>query len=170
MITAFMGKLARQAAEHYARTGDYLPLPYSMPHEAMLQKACFVSIIETLGHRLKGSHGSVLPCNAFLAQEIVANTVEAIIRNNIRMRPVDASSYIYEVGVLGPIERITSKEHLNPSLYGLYIRSDKNKTAAILPNRRGIDTPQEQIATAIREAAIHSTAESVTMYRFPVTY
>lgn len=165
-----MGKLARQAAEYYARTGDYLPLPQGMPHEATLQKACFVSIIENPGRRLKGVYGSVLPRNAVLAQEIIANTVEAIIRNNIRMRPIDAAAYIYEVGVLGPIERITNEEHLNPSRYGLYIRSDKNKIATILPNRRGIDTAQEQIATAIREARVHPREESVTMYRFPVTY
>ncbi len=165
-----MGKLARQAAEHYARTGDYLPLPQTLPHEAMLQKACFVSIIENPGRRLKGSHGSVLPRNPILAQEIVANTVEAIIRNNIRMRPIDATSFAYEIGVLGPIERITNKEHLNPSRYGLYVRSDTGKTATLLPNRRGIDTAEEQIATAIREAGIHPKEESVTMYRFPVTY
>lgn len=169
MANGFIVKIARQAAEHYAKTGDYMPLLSALPHEMLLQKACFVSIIENPGRRIKGFHGSVLPRTPNLAQEVVINTVEAIVKNNIRMRPMDAASYAYEVGVLGPIERITSKEHLHPFRYGLYIRSDKNKTATLLPNRRGIDTAEEQIATAIREARVNPKEESITMYRFPVT-
>ncbi len=165
-----MGKLARQAAEWYARTGDYLPLPHALPGELLVQKACIVSIIENPGRRVKGVFGSVLPRRSMLAQEIVYNTVDTIVRNNIRMRPIDASAYAYEVGVLGPIERITSKEHLNPAAYGLYIRSDSGKTATILPRRHGVDTADEQIATAIREARVNPKEESVTMYRFSVAY
>ncbi len=163
-------RIAMQAAEHYVRTGGYLPIPQMLPRELAVQKACVVSIIQQPGRHVRGSFGTPLPRSPILAQEIITNTVEAIVRNNIHMRPIDASSYRYAVGVFGPLERITSKEHLKPLEYGLYVRSDKGKTALLLPRRVGIETADDQIATAIREARIDSKNEDVTMYRFSVTF
>lgn len=85
------------------------------------------------------------------------------------MRAIDAASYMYSVAVLGPLERITGPEHLTPPVWGLYVRSEKNKSAIILPHRPGIESADEQIATAIREAGIDTKNESMTMYRFAVT-
>lgn len=169
MAETLYNKIAKQAAEHYARTGTYMEPPYPLPHEMMAQKACYVSIIEQPGHRVRGSFGTSLPHSPSIAQEIIKNTVEAIVQSNIHMRPIDAVRYGYAVAVLGPIERITNKEHLNPRFYGLYVRTEKNKTALLLPGRFGVDTADEQIATAIREAGIDPKNEIVTMYRFPVT-
>jgi len=168
-MSAIYSKLAKQAAEHYARTGAYMPVPRMLPQDIGTQKACFVSIVEQPGSRVRGSFGTPLPHCTSLAQEIIENTVEAIVRHNIRMRAIDAVSYGYKVTVLGPIERITNKEHLRPRSFGLYLRTDKNKMALLLPGRIGIDTPEEQIATAIREAGVDSHNEAITMYRFPVT-
>lgn len=161
-------KLAKQAAEHYARTGAYMQLPAPLPQEMAHQKACYVSILEQPGSRVRGWFGTPLPRTTCLAQEIIQNTVEAIVRHNIRMRPIDATAYGYVVAVLGPIERITNKEHLQPNIFGLYLRTDKNKMALLLPRRLGVDTAEEQIATAMREAGADSRNEVITMYRFPV--
>ena len=168
-MTAIYSKIAQQAAEHYARTGVYMPVPNMIPQDLLTQKACYVSLVEQPGNRVRGSFGTPLPQSSSLAQEIITNTVEAIVQYDIRMRPIDAMNYGYVVGVLGPIERITDKEHLRPRIYGLYMRSDKNKMAILLPGRLGIDTADEQIATAIREAGINQQHETITMYRFPVT-
>jgi hypothetical protein len=169
MTESLYSKIAKQAAEHYARTGTYMESPYPLPQEMLLQKACYVSIVEQPGSRVRGSFGTSLPHSPSLAQEIITNTVEAIVRSNIRMRPLDATNYGYIVAVLGPIERITNKEHLNPRFYGLYVRTENNKSALLLPGRFGVDTADEQIATAIREAGADPKNETVTMYRFPVT-
>ncbi len=169
MTGGLYSKLAKQAAEYYARTGAYMPLPASLPASMLGQKACFVSVIEQPGSRMRGSFGTPLPRRTALAQEIIENTVEVIVQKNIHMRTIDMANYGYIVDVLGPIERITSKEHLQPRHYGLYLRTDRNKIALILPGRVGIDTPEEQIATAIRESGADSHNEVVTMYRFPVT-
>jgi AMMECR1 len=169
MSGTFTNKIAKQAAEHYAREGTYMPLPAPLPYDMSIQKACYVSIIEQPGNRVRGWFGTPLPRTTSLAQEIIYNTVEAIVRNNIRMRAVDAMQYGYIVSVLGPIERITNKEHLQPNMYGLYLRTDKNKTALLLPRRFGVDTPEEQIATAMRESGADPRHEAITMYRFPVT-
>ncbi len=168
-MRAIYSKIAQQAAEHYARTGTYMPVPNTLTKDLLVQKACFVSVIEQPGSRVRGAFGTPLPHCTSLAQEIIENTVEAIVRHNVRMRAIDAMHYGYVVAVLGPIERISNKEHLKPRLFGLYLRSDKNKMALLLPGRPGIDTPDEQIATAIREAGVDSRSEAITMYRFPVT-
>lgn len=163
-------KIARQAAEHYARTGEYMPIPWQVPAELARQKACYVSIMEQPGRYALGSYGTPLPRTRTLAEEIVRNTVEALVGSNVRMRPVDTLSYIYSIAVLGPLERITSPEHLKPPVWGLYIRSESNRSAVVLPRRPGIESEDEQIATAIREAGIDVKNESITMYRFPVFF
>lgn len=168
-MTSLYSKIAKLSAEHYARTGTYMPLPPLLPHEMLAQRACYVSVIEQPGSRVRGSFGTPLPHTSSLADEIIQNTVEAIVQSNIHMRPIDAMNYGYVVAILGPIERITNKQHLNPRFFGLYIRTDKNKTAMLLPGRLGVDTADEQIATAFREANIDQKHEAVTMYRFPVT-
>lgn len=169
-MTELYSKIARQAAEHYTKTGEYMPITWHMPPELLLQKACYVSIIQQPGRYVLSSYGTPLPRTRTLAEEIIHNTVEAIVQTHVHMRSVDAASYVYSIAILGPLERITSKEHLTPLIWGLYIRSEKNKTALILPRRLGIESADEQIATAIREAGIDGKNESITMYRFAVSF
>jgi MEMO1 family protein len=115
--------------------------------------------------------GRPLPHRATLAQEIMHNTVEAIHAHSTGVfRPVDLSYLSYGVAVLGPLERITSLNHLNPEHYGMYIRSDRGRSGVILPQRTGVDTPEEQLATVLRESGIRSQDEAITMYRFQVVY
>lgn len=168
-MTTIYGKIARQAAEHYAKTGEYMSIGWQLPQDILRQKACYVSIIEEPGRYVLASFGNCLPHARTLAEEIIHNTVEAIVQSNIGMRPVDAASYVYSVAVLGPLERITSPEHLTPLIWGLYVRSEKNKSSIVLPHRTGIESAEEQIATGIREAGIDMKHESITMYRFPVS-
>ncbi len=169
-MSVLYSKIARQAAEHYAKTGEYMPITWQVPAELLRQKACYVSVIEQPGRYILSSFGTALPRTRTLAEEIVHNTVEAIVQSNVRMRPIDAASYTYSVAVLGPLERITGPEHLTPPVWGLYVRSEKNKSAIILPHRPGIENADEQIATAIREAGIDTKNESMAMYRFTVTF
>ncbi len=170
MASGLYSKIAKQAAEHYARTGEYLSLTWQLPQELLRQKACYVSVVEEPGHHVRALHGSMLPRKKTLAEEIICNTVDGIIEHEVAIRPIDASQYVYTVAVLGFMERITDKAHLQPLLYGLYVRSDSNKSALVLPRRHGIETADDQIATAIREAHINVHDEHVTMYRFPVTF
>lgn len=169
-MSGLYSRIAREAAQHYVKTGDYSEVTFQLPSELLRQKACYVVIGEEPGHLIRAMHGSPLPRMKNLAQEIIKNTVDAIIQYDLHMRPVDAEQYTYTVGVLGFLERITSRDHLMPLVYGLYIRSDTSKSAVLLPRRVGIETPDDQIATAIREARIDPHHEVVTMYRFPVTF
>ena len=169
-MSGLYAKIAKQASEHYVRTGEYMAPSAILPQELLRQKACYVIITEEPGHHVRAMYGSPMPNMPTLAQEIIRNTVNAIIQQGVQLRPADAARYTYTVGVLGFMERITSREHLMPLVYGLYIRSDTNKSAVLLPRRVGIETADEQIATAIREAHIDPHHEVVTMYRFPVMF
>jgi len=163
-------KLAQTTAEQYIKTGQITALP-RLASDLSIQRACYVHILENPGRRLRGSYGTPLPRQSSLAQEVVANTISAINSGyGSAIRRVDLRSLIYIVAVLEPMQRISHSTQLHPHLHGLYLRSDFGKTAVLLPQRAGIDTAQDQIATAIRESGADPKQEGVTMYRFDVTY
>lgn len=164
-------KLAQQTAEQYVNDGTYLEIPPSLPPELSLQRACYVCIYDRPGRRLRGMHGHPLPRHPTLAQEIITNTVDAILLHPLgTIGRLDLRNFSYCVAVLGPLQRATVMKHLNPYIYGLYVLSDRGKSAVLLPQRTGIDTAEEQFATALREAGIDTQKESVTMYRFVTDY
>lgn len=164
-------KLAKSAAEYFVRQGEALPLPAALPAELYIQRACYVSLFENPGRHLRAMHGELLPRQASLAQEIIANTIAAIDGGRLgRIRRADLSALVYAVAVLGPLERVSSAEKLDPAHFGLQVRSDRGKIAMLLPGRTGVETGQDQLATALREAAIDLSVESVVLYRFLVTY
>lgn len=164
-------KLAKQTAENYVRFKTPTAVPRPLPSELSRQKACYVAIFENPGRNMQSMYGQPLPQCSCLAEEVIHNTVKAIEGRKYGLfRPVDLSYMSYSVAVLDPLERITGPTHLNPENYGLYLRSDRGKTALILPQRTGIETGSEQIATALRESGINTDQEAVTMYRFRVNY
>lgn len=163
-------RLARLAAEDYIRHQSYSPLPASLPADLLRQQACYVTIFENPGRHVRSQHGRPLPQHTTLAEEIIMNTVEAIqISTTHGFRPIDLPYLVYSISVIGSLERISRPEHLNPQIFGLYLRSDRNKSVVILPRRLGIETPDDQIATAFRESGVDLKQEASTLYRFAVT-
>lgn len=171
MLGGMYTKLAKSAAEHFVRSQELLPVPLALPAELQRQRACYVWLFENPGRHLRAGHGTLLPQQAVLAQEIIANTVTAIMGSSFhRIRRADLSSLVYSVAVIGPLERVSSAEKVDPTHFGLQVRSDRGKIATILPRRSGVETGQEQLATALREARIDLSLESITLYRFPVDF
>lgn len=164
-------KLAKSAAEHWVKAGEMLPLPTSLPGELYRQRACYISILENPGRRLRSMAGSPLPGQATLAQEIIANTISAVTQHpHRRIRRADLSYLSYSVALLGPLQRINDSQQLNPHYFGLYVKSSRGNAALLLPHREGIETANDQVATALREAGIDSRREEATLYRFEVAY
>ena len=164
-------RLAQQAAEHYVKRQEYLPLSHALPPELLRQRACFVSILENPGRRVRSLYGQALPAQPSLAHEIVVNTVQALTSNpSRRVNRSDFPQLGYSVALLGPLQRISDSQHLDPSHFGLYVTSDRGKSALLLPHRAGVETPDDQIATALRESGISQENEAITMYRFEVEY
>ncbi len=164
-------KFSRQAAEYFIKEGDYLVPPPYLPSDLLRQRACYITIIENPGRKVRAMYGQALPQQTTLAREIVVNTVTAIEQNpSRRIRRADLPQLHFSVALLGPLQRISDVQHLNPKQTGLYVRSDRGKTALLLPQRTGIETANDQVATALREAGIVPQIESITMYRFDVEY
>jgi len=164
-------KLVKDTIEYYVRTNQTPLLPATLPSDLISQRACYVSIFENPGRRLRAIHGSPLPRQSTLAQEIIANTIYAISHGNSHpIRQADLHSLSFAVTILNSLQRISDHSHLNPRNFGLYVRSDQGKSTVLLPQRTGIETAQQQIATALRESGINEREEAVTMYRFGVTY
>lgn len=165
-------KLAKSSVEHYVRHRDQGEFPLALiPHELRKQSACYVYIFENPGRHMRSLYGEPLPRQQTLAHEIVANARYALEHPYARpVRRAELSSLSYTVAVLEPLQRISAPEHLDPHTFGLYVSSSKRKSAVIMPQRSGIETAHDQIATAIREAGINPREEVVTLYRFHVTY
>lgn len=164
-------KLAKDTTEYFIRSNQAPVLPGSLPADLIPQRACYIFIFENPGRRLRAMHGSPLPRQPSLAQEIITNTIYAISHSSSRaIRRVDLPSLSFAIAALNSLQRISDHSHLDPHDFGLYIRSDQGKSTVLLPQRAGIETAQEQIATALRESGINEHNEAVTMYRFRVTY
>ena len=171
VTTSVYSRLARQAAEYYVKQSDLLMLPRMLPPDLLRQRACYISIIENPGRRVRSMYGQALPQQVTLAQEIVMNTIMALTRNPTRkVSRSDLTALQYSVALLGPLQRITDTAHLDPTQFGLSVQSDRGKSALLLPNRAGVDTVDDQIATAMRESGINPGQEAFTMYRFSVEY
>lgn len=164
-------KLAKNITEHYIRTQNIPEFAHQLPEELRTQRACYVYLYQKPGQRLRAMYGQPLPRCTTLADEIAINTIKAIDSSSYAtISRADLTSLFYSVAVLETIQRISDLSHLDPSMYGLYIISDREKSALLLPGRLGIDTPQEQYATAIRESGIQDKHETVSMYKFGVNY
>lgn len=157
-------KLAKQAAEYFIKNKELLPPPSILPEELKQQRACFITIIENPGHHIKGMHGTLLPQQKSLAEEVIVNTAQAA----FRLRRVDLPYLSYQVAIAGPPQRITAVDHFDPTRFGVYARSDSGKTAVILPSHPGIETAQDQVATAMRQLGVDTKIDTVTLYRFEV--
>ncbi len=169
--TSIYSKLAGQAVHYYVSQQGFLPVPENLSFEFDRQQACYVTILENPGRRVRSIYGQVLPQKPLLAQEIIFNTVNAVIANPTRkLSKHDLPHLRYSVSLLGPLQRVSDLEHLNPARFGLYIKSDRGKLAVLLPRRAGVETAQDQLATALREAGINSRQEAVNMYRFDVVH
>lgn len=164
-------RLAEAAARHYVMHGETLALPVTLMADLRCQQACYITIYQDPGQRFRAMYGTPLPAARTLAQEIIVNTITALQSEpHWNVRQADLSDLHFEVARIGPLERIGGPEHLDLRRFGVYVRSDRGKSAVVLPHRVGVETAAEQFATALRESGIHIRHEAATFYRFAVAY
>lgn len=166
----YLVRLAKQTAESVIRKQNLPIIPDVIPPIARLQRACYVSIFDKPGRRLRVMHGYPFPRFQTLVDEVVSNTAEAVQMRDVRFSSSDLSHLSFTVAVLGAMERITSHLHLDPDRYGVYVKTDRGKSAILLSRRTGIESAEDQLATAFREARVDTDTESVALYRFFVEY
>jgi len=158
--------LARATIESHILHERTLDLPTDLSGVLASKAGAFVSL-----HRkdqLRGCIGTTGPTRPSLAEEIMANAVQAATRDP-RFPPLDVSELAdleISVDVLHEPESVLGLDDLDPSRYGVIVTRDWRR-GLLLPDLEGVDTATAQVEIAKRKASI-APEESVTIERFRV--
>lgn len=170
-------RLARRSIEAYVREGRRLATAPGGDGSAVDDGAAvlgeqyppragaFVTLHR--GDELRGCIGTILPTRSTLAEEVVANAIEAASRDP-RFSPVTAEELDLldiKVDVLHQPESC-SLEELDPKRYGV-ITSSGWRRGLLLPDLEGVEDVETQVAIAMRKAGIQE-GESCSYERFEV--
>jgi len=160
-------KLARLSVEKYVKEGKILKPPKDLPEDFFKKRSgVFVSIHKD--KKLRGCIGTYLPTKNNIAEEIISNAISA--SEDPRFLPIQKEElpYLtYEVYILEEPKPIKSLEELNPKKYGILIRAiDSNKSALLLPDLEGVDSPEKQILITCQKAGIDPTKEKFVIFKF----
>lgn len=161
-------KLAKYSLEQFFRLGHPVDPPPDTPSDLLDKRAGAFVCIKVDGN-LRGCVGTIQPTQATLAEEIMANAIQAATADP-RFRAVtidEVPRLTYSVDVLDDPEKVSSELMLDPKVYGVIVRRGYN-TGLLLPNIEGVNTSDEQIAIAKQKAGIGLNDE-VELYRFRVT-
>ena len=164
-------KLAKKSVEWYVGKGEVFATPEELPDE-MLSKTAGVFVTLRKNKALRGCIGTPLPSQPNIAEEIIQNAAAAA-TEDYRFGPVreeELPLLSYEVSVLTALEQVKNVKALNPKKYGILIKtiSPPIKSALLLPDLGGINTPEKQIAAACGKSGINPKKEGILIYKFSV--
>jgi AmmeMemoRadiSam system protein A/AmmeMemoRadiSam system protein B len=161
--------LARAAVERFVTDGSELEPDVADSELLQARAPCFVSL-KTLDGDLRGCIGTIEPAQETLAEEIVANAINAATRDP-RFEPVtldELANLSYSVDVLSAIEP-TQMEDLDPAVYGVIVEDEQGlRRGLLLPDLEGIDSAEKQVEIAARKAGI-TPGTPVRLMRFSVS-
>jgi AmmeMemoRadiSam system protein A len=160
--------LARKAVETFVLTGSQIEPPENPSGLLKERAACFVSI-KTLDGDLRGCIGTIEPARDTLAEELIANAINAATRDP-RFMPVAASELPhlrYSVDILSASEPAKFEE-LDPAVYGVIVEDESGlRRGLLLPDIEGVDSAEKQVEIASRKAGI-PPGTKVKLSRFRV--
>ncbi len=161
--------LARVAVETFIQHGTLIEPPRDASGLLSAHAACFVSL-KTLDGQLRGCIGTIEPANDTLADEVIANAINAATRDP-RFSPVSADELAdlrYSVDVLSAAEP-AKLEDLNPAIFGVIVGDESgSRRGLLLPDLEGVDTVRKQVEIAARKAGI-PTGAPLQISRFRVS-
>ncbi|MDQ3175664.1 MAG: AmmeMemoRadiSam system protein A, partial [Acidobacteriota bacterium] len=153
--TAELPHLARAAVETYVLRGTQIDSSQATAGLLGARAACFVSL-KTHDGQLRGCIGTIEPAKETLAEEIIANAINAATRDP-RFSPVSAqelSRLRYSVDVLSAPEPATLAD-LDPAVYGVIVEDESGShRGLLLPDLEGVDSVAKQVEIAARKAGI----------------
>jgi AmmeMemoRadiSam system protein A len=157
--------LAREALERKVRGGAESISPEL--HDSLYPSRAGVFVTLHRGGKLRGCIGTVIPAKSTLAEEVVANAVEAAIHDP-RFPAITAEELEdLEVGVdvLHEPESCTFDE-LDPAVFGVIV-SSRWRRGLLLPDLEGVHDAAQQVEIAMRKAHINR-GEPRSLERFGV--
>lgn len=160
-------RLARETLETYVREGRVPAPPVPLPAELQKTAGVFVSLKKH--GQLRGCIGTIRATKANLAEEIIANAIQAGTRDPRfdPVRPEELPEITYSVDVLGEPEPVKSLEELDPKRYGVIVRKGW-RSGLLLPDLEGVDTVEVQVRIAKQKAGL-APDEDCELERFEVT-
>jgi AmmeMemoRadiSam system protein A/AmmeMemoRadiSam system protein B len=170
---ASVAALARLAVETFVRTGKQISAPAKPSALLAARAGCFVSIksgkADESGSELRGCIGTIEPVKQNLAEELIANAINAAMRDP-RFSPVAAEELAdlrYSVDVLEAPEPAIFAD-LDPKIYGVIVEDkSENFRGLLLPDIAGVETVEKQVEIAARKAGI-APGEPLKLSRFRV--
>ena len=168
--TEKLPQLAREAVETYVLSETQIDPPQHISSGLFgARAACFVSL-KTHDGKLRGCIGTIEPAKETLAEEIIANAINAATRDP-RFSPVAAeelSQLRYSVDVLSVPEPAKLAD-LDALVYGVIVEDEPGlHRGLLLPDLEGIDTVTKQVEIAARKAGI-PTDTPLKLFRFRVS-
>ncbi len=157
--------LAREAIEHYLRTGKVMKVPGELS-EALLSRKGGVFVSLKKGGHLRGCIGTYLPTKGAVAEEIIHNAVAAAVEDPRfpPLQPSELDELSISVDILSkPVK--TRKEELDPKKYGVIVSSGFRR-GLLLPDLEGVDTVEKQLRIACEKAGIYG--EDYEIHKFTV--
>ena len=161
-------QLAKDTIENYVQHGKTIQPPEESTPEMEKRAGAFVSI-----HKhgmLRGCIGTIEPTQANVAQEVIQNAISSATRDP-RFPPImpdELADLDIKVDVLGEPEPVDGLEELDPRLYGVIVKSARDRRRGLLlPDLEGVDTVEYQVDVARRKAGIRPD-EAIELYRFEV--
>lgn len=157
-------RLARTAIETFVREGRRIA-PIDLGPDLPASAGAFVSL--HLDGQLRGCIGTILPTRSTLAEEVIANSIEAATRDP-RFSPVtpeELDALDVKVDVLHQPETC-SLQDLDPKRYGV-ITSSGWRRGLLLPDLEGVEDVETQVEIAMRKAGIQP-GEPCSYERFKV--
>jgi AmmeMemoRadiSam system protein A/AmmeMemoRadiSam system protein B len=155
MASSELPALARRAVETFVKTGKPIAAPDEPSALLSVRAPCFVSI-KTLNGDLRGCIGTVEAVKDNLAEELIANAINAANRDP-RFNPISAEELAnlrYSVDVLGAPEP-ARLEDLDPKVYGVIVEDEsERRRGLLLPDIPGVESASQQVDIAERKAGI----------------
>lgn len=154
-------KLARNAVETFLQTKDIVLAEELINGESELYKekaAVFVSIYNN--DNIRGCIGSFTPIQKDIANEVVANAINAATRD-VRFMPVTAKeikNLSFVIDVIKKEKSVDFLEELDVKKYGVIITSKEGKKGIILPNQIQIDSVDIQLSILKKQVGLPEDA------------
>ena len=159
--------LAREAVETWTRHNVEIDPKEPLSRLLRTRAPCFVSL-KTKEGDLRGCIGTIEPVKATLAEEVIANAINAATRDPRFSEVVEEElgNLRYSVDLLLPTEP-AEMEDLDPRIFGVIVEDSDGRRGLLLPDIPGVDDGQQQVAIAARKAGIPPGAP-IRLSRFRV--
>lgn len=148
---------------------EELPDLKTVDREILLRhNGCFVTLHDKNG-ALRGCIGTVKPLYKNLGGEIEANALAAC-KDDPRFSPVtldELDNLKISVDILSEPEQVYSNDALDIKKFGIIVQAEGGRDGLLLPDIKGINSVEEQIAIARQKGEIKPD-EQIALFRFMV--